>query len=75
LVQNKRRDGQLIAKINKLEKELLVSTKECEVLSENLKSVEDKVSKVHEQMILAKKKNSEIHKLILRYFGVFFFNY
>jgi len=59
LVQNKRRDGQLIAKINKLEKELLVSTKECEVLSENLKSVEDKVSRVHEQ--------------ILHYFGTFSF--
>jgi len=51
LVQNKRRDGQLIAKINKLEKELLVSTKECEVLSENLKSVEDKVSRIHEQIL------------------------
>ncbi|KAL0116743.1 hypothetical protein PUN28_009987 [Cardiocondyla obscurior] len=42
-IENIRRDGQLIARINKLEKELLVSTKECEVLSEDLKSTKDKL--------------------------------
>ncbi|XP_018406218.1 PREDICTED: transport and Golgi organization protein 1 isoform X1 [Cyphomyrmex costatus] len=46
-IENIRRDGQFIARINELEKELLVSTKECEVLSENLKSTKDKVSSLH----------------------------
>lgn len=45
--QNTRRDGQLIARINELEKKLLVSTKECDVLSENLKTTEKKVSKIY----------------------------
>ena len=39
-----RRDGRLIAKINKLEKELLVSSKECVVLDDTLKSTKSKVS-------------------------------
>ncbi|XP_020279324.1 transport and Golgi organization protein 1 isoform X2 [Pseudomyrmex gracilis] len=43
-IENTRRDGQLIARINELEKKLLVSTKECEVLSENLKTTEKKLN-------------------------------
>ncbi|XP_011863865.1 PREDICTED: transport and Golgi organization protein 1-like isoform X2 [Vollenhovia emeryi] len=48
-IENTRRDGQLIARINKLEKELLVSTKECEVLSENLKSIKDKLHCIEDE--------------------------
>ncbi|XP_039315640.1 transport and Golgi organization protein 1 isoform X2 [Solenopsis invicta] len=48
-IENVRRDGQLIARINKLEKELLVSTKECEVLGENLKSVKDKLHCIEDE--------------------------
>ncbi|XP_012535669.2 transport and Golgi organization protein 1 isoform X2 [Monomorium pharaonis] len=48
-IENIRRDEQLIARINKLEKELLVSTKECEVLSENLKSTKDKLHCIEDE--------------------------
>ncbi|XP_011139068.1 transport and Golgi organization protein 1 isoform X1 [Harpegnathos saltator] len=48
-IENIRRDGQLIAKINKLEKELLVSTKECEVLNENLKSTKEKLRCIEDE--------------------------
>ncbi|XP_012218801.1 transport and Golgi organization protein 1 isoform X1 [Linepithema humile] len=48
-IENIRRDGQLIARINKLEKELLVSTKESEVLSENLKSTKDKLNCIEDE--------------------------
>lgn len=45
-IENTRRDGQLIAKINKLEKELLIASKECTVLDETLKSTKTKVSSI-----------------------------
>ncbi|XP_077256353.1 transport and golgi organization 1 isoform X2 [Temnothorax americanus] len=48
-IENTRRDGQLIARINKLEKELLISTKECEVLSENLKSTKTKLHCIEDE--------------------------
>ncbi|XP_018359614.1 PREDICTED: transport and Golgi organization protein 1 [Trachymyrmex cornetzi] len=48
-IENIRRDGQLIARINDLEKELLVSTKECEVLGENLKSTKDKLHCIEDE--------------------------
>ncbi|XP_018311461.1 transport and Golgi organization protein 1 [Mycetomoellerius zeteki] len=48
-IENIRRDGQLIARINELEKELLVSTKECEVLNENLKSTKDKLHCIEDE--------------------------
>ncbi|KAL6257027.1 hypothetical protein P5V15_011962 [Pogonomyrmex californicus] len=48
-IENTRRDGQLIARINELEKKLLVSTKECEVLSENLKSIKDKLCCIEDE--------------------------
>ncbi|XP_032689791.1 transport and Golgi organization protein 1 isoform X2 [Odontomachus brunneus] len=48
-IENIRRDSQLIAKINKLEKELLVSTKECEVLTEDLKSTKKKLHCIEDE--------------------------
>ncbi|XP_071568227.1 uncharacterized protein Tango1 [Temnothorax nylanderi] len=48
-IENTRRDGQLIARINKFEKELLISTKECEVLSENLKSTKTKLHCIEDE--------------------------
>ncbi|KAK0181694.1 hypothetical protein PV327_003959 [Microctonus hyperodae] len=48
-MENTRRDGQLIAKINKLEKELLISSKECTVLDESLKSTKYKLDSIEDQ--------------------------
>ncbi|XP_024876106.1 transport and Golgi organization protein 1 isoform X1 [Temnothorax curvispinosus] len=48
-IEKTRRDGQLIARINQLEKELLISTKECEVLSENLKSTKTKLHCIEDE--------------------------
>ncbi|KAG5317204.1 TGO1 protein, partial [Pseudoatta argentina] len=65
-IENIRRDGQLIARINDLEKELLVSTKECEVLSENLKSTKDKLHCIEDEsfgsneMVVSLKADLEI---------------
>lgn len=42
-IQNTRRDSQYIAKINKLEKQLLVCSKECTQLDDTLKSTKTKV--------------------------------
>lgn len=42
-IENRRRDGEFIAKINKLEKELLVYMKECSTMDESLKSTKNKV--------------------------------
>lgn len=38
-----RSDKQLIARINKLEKDLLISEVECTMVNENLKSTKEKV--------------------------------
>lgn len=38
-----RRDRQLIAKVNKLEKDLLVATKECTMLNDELKTMKEEV--------------------------------
>ncbi|KAG7204464.1 hypothetical protein KM043_004898 [Ampulex compressa] len=48
-IENMRRDGELIAKINKLEKDLLVSTTECTMLSENLKLTKDKLNSIEDE--------------------------
>lgn len=48
-IENMRRDSQLIAKINKLEKELLLSTKECLALDDNLKSTKDKLISMQDE--------------------------
>ncbi|XP_076276948.1 transport and golgi organization 1 isoform X2 [Lasioglossum baleicum] len=48
-IENMRRDGQLIAKINKLEKDLLVSTKESSMLKENLKITKDKLTCIEDE--------------------------
>ncbi|XP_078048255.1 transport and golgi organization 1 isoform X2 [Augochlora pura] len=48
-IENMRRDGQLIAKINKLEKDLLVSTKESTMLKENLKVTKDKLNCIEDE--------------------------
>ncbi|XP_011694210.1 PREDICTED: transport and Golgi organization protein 1 isoform X2 [Wasmannia auropunctata] len=65
-IENVRRDGQLIARINKLEKELLVSTKECETLTENLKSIKDKLQGIEDEsfgsneMVISLKADLEV---------------
>ncbi|KYN31997.1 Transport and Golgi organization protein 1 [Trachymyrmex septentrionalis] len=65
-IENIRRDGQLIARINDLEKELLVSTKECEVLCESLKSTKDKLHCIEDEsfgsneMVVSLKADLEI---------------
>jgi hypothetical protein len=41
--QKRRRDGSLVAKINGLEKELLVSSKECLILKDNLQATKEKL--------------------------------
>ncbi|XP_054004129.1 LOW QUALITY PROTEIN: transport and Golgi organization protein 1 [Hylaeus anthracinus] len=48
-IENMRRDQQLIAKINKLEKDLLISTKECTMMSENLKLTTDKLTSIEDE--------------------------
>ncbi|XP_015601269.1 transport and Golgi organization protein 1 isoform X1 [Cephus cinctus] len=48
-IENTRRDGQLIGRINQLEKELLVATKECIMLDDNLKSVKNKLNSIEDE--------------------------
>ncbi|XP_008544701.1 transport and Golgi organization protein 1 isoform X2 [Microplitis demolitor] len=48
-IENSRRDGQLIAKINKLEKELLISTKENSVLDDSLKSTKTRLGSIEDE--------------------------
>ena len=43
-MQKKRRDGSLVAKINELEKALLVSSKECLILKDDLQTTKEKLS-------------------------------
>ncbi|XP_017759649.1 PREDICTED: transport and Golgi organization protein 1 [Eufriesea mexicana] len=43
-IENMRSDRQLIARINKLEKDLLISEAECSMVNENLKSTKRKLS-------------------------------
>lgn len=44
--QKRRRDGSLVARINCLEKELLVSSKECLILKDNLQATKEKLISV-----------------------------
>ncbi|XP_033224604.1 transport and Golgi organization protein 1-like isoform X2 [Belonocnema kinseyi] len=48
-IENARRDSQFIAKINKLEKELMISTKECVLLNENLSSTKTKLNSIEDE--------------------------
>ncbi|XP_046831588.1 LOW QUALITY PROTEIN: transport and Golgi organization protein 1 [Vespa crabro] len=48
-IENMRRDGHLIAKINKLEKELFLSTKESLMLDENLKSTKNELNSMQDE--------------------------
>ncbi|KAF7379345.1 hypothetical protein HZH66_014716 [Vespula vulgaris] len=48
-IENMRRDGQLIAKINKLEKELFLSVKESLILDENLKSTKHELNSMQDE--------------------------
>ncbi|XP_076665607.1 LOW QUALITY PROTEIN: transport and golgi organization 1 [Andrena cerasifolii] len=48
-IENMRRDGKLIARINKLEKDLLISTKECTMLNDNLKLTKDKLTSIEDE--------------------------
>ncbi|XP_015185829.1 PREDICTED: transport and Golgi organization protein 1 isoform X1 [Polistes dominula] len=48
-IENMRRDGQLIAKINKLEKQLFISTKESLMLDEHLKSTKSELYSVQDK--------------------------
>jgi len=42
-LQQRRRDGLLVAKINGLEKELLVSSKECLILKDDIQATREKL--------------------------------
>ncbi|XP_066592035.1 transport and Golgi organization protein 1 isoform X2 [Prorops nasuta] len=48
-IENIKRDKQLISKINKLEKELLISVKECAMLQENFKVTKDKLISIEDE--------------------------
>ncbi|KAL7296341.1 hypothetical protein TKK_0010355 [Trichogramma kaykai] len=49
LIENKRRDAHLISKINKLEKDLMVTKKECIILDENFKSTKTKLDSIENE--------------------------
>lgn len=48
-IENMRSDKQLIARINKLEKDLLISEAECTMVNENLKSTKEKLSRMEDE--------------------------
>ncbi|XP_017877099.1 transport and Golgi organization protein 1 isoform X1 [Ceratina calcarata] len=48
-IENMRRDRQLIARVNKLEKDLLISEAECAMSNENLKSTKEKLSRMEDE--------------------------
>lgn len=48
-IENARRDNQLIGKINKLEKELMISSKECAVLNDNLTCAKTKLNSIEDE--------------------------
>ncbi|XP_063981912.1 transport and Golgi organization protein 1 isoform X2 [Diachasmimorpha longicaudata] len=48
-IENRRRDGEFIAKINRLEKELLVASKECSAMDETLKSTKNKLTSIEDE--------------------------
>ncbi|XP_043473150.1 transport and Golgi organization protein 1 isoform X2 [Leptopilina heterotoma] len=48
-IENARRDNQLIGRINKLEKELMVSSKECAMLNENLTCTKTKLNSIEDE--------------------------
>ncbi|XP_014209894.1 transport and Golgi organization protein 1 isoform X2 [Copidosoma floridanum] len=49
LIENKRRDAYLIAKINKLEKDLMITRKECIMLDDNFKSTKTKLDSIEDE--------------------------
>jgi hypothetical protein len=56
ILQKRRRDGLLVAKINGLEKELLVSSKECQILKDDLQATKEKLLSVESSST----ENSEV---------------
>ncbi|CAK9825537.1 Transport and Golgi organization protein 1, partial [Anthophora retusa] len=48
-IENMRRDGHLIARINKLEKDLLISEAECTMMNDNLKSTKEKLVRMEDE--------------------------
>ncbi|XP_017797794.1 PREDICTED: transport and Golgi organization protein 1 [Habropoda laboriosa] len=48
-IENMRRDRHLIARINKLEKDLLISEAECTMVNENLKSTKEKLIRMEDE--------------------------
>ncbi|XP_006610576.1 transport and Golgi organization protein 1 isoform X2 [Apis dorsata] len=48
-IENMRSDKRLIARINKLEKDLLISEAECTMVNENLKSTKEKLSRMEDE--------------------------
>ncbi|CAK9805458.1 Transport and Golgi organization protein 1 [Anthophora plagiata] len=48
-IENMRRDGHLIARINKLEKDLLISEAECAMVNDNLKSTKEKLVRMEDE--------------------------
>ncbi|XP_014612592.1 PREDICTED: transport and Golgi organization protein 1 isoform X1 [Polistes canadensis] len=69
-IENMRRDGQLIAKINKLEKQLFISTKESLMLDEHLKSTKNELCSVQDksfgsnEMVLSLKTELELSQKV-----------
>lgn len=55
-IEKRRRDGLLVAKINGLEKELLVSSKECQILKDDLQATKEKLLSVESSST----ENSEV---------------
>jgi hypothetical protein len=49
--QKRRRDGSLVAKINGLEKELLVSSKECLILKDDLQATKEKLLSIESAFV------------------------
>ncbi|XP_069704271.1 transport and Golgi organization protein 1-like isoform X2 [Periplaneta americana] len=50
-IEKKRRDGSLVAKINELEKELLVSSKECLILKDDLQATKEKLLSIENSSV------------------------
>ncbi|XP_043583949.1 transport and Golgi organization protein 1-like isoform X3 [Bombus pyrosoma] len=48
-IENMRSDRQLIVRINKLEKDLLISEAECTMVNENLKATKEKLSRMEDE--------------------------
>ncbi|KAJ9598424.1 hypothetical protein L9F63_010899, partial [Diploptera punctata] len=60
-LENKRRDGSLVAKINQLEKALLVSSKECLILNDDLQATREKLLSVETASVNSNETATSLH--------------